>query len=233
MIKCIIIEDEPLALKQIKGYIQQLDFLSLEHSFSNAIEPIQFLKNKEIDVIFLDIEMEGLTGIEFLKSVRPDTQVILTTAYDQYALDAFDLDVTDYLLKPISFERFLKAVNKVRFPHNFKEPKRKETPEALFVRTNYKLQRVDFKDILYIEGKREYLRIYTGKESLMTLMSFRKLMDSLPDGFIRVHNSYVVAISKIDSIENGEIIIGRKHIRISKNYSKKVKEELKERGMML
>ncbi|MDX2360888.1 MAG: LytTR family DNA-binding domain-containing protein [Crocinitomicaceae bacterium] len=237
-IKCIIIEDEPLALEQMEDYVGKVDFLQLERSFSNAIEPARYLKENDIDLIFLDIEMEDFTGLQFLKSLTHKPQIILTTAYDNYALEAFDLDVSDYLLKPISFDRFLRSANKVY--DNLKSPVRgSETPETtsiiqdyIFVRTEYRMEKIHFKDILFVEGKKEYLRIHSTSKKVMTLMSFKKLLGMLSDNFVRVHNSYIVSLDKIETIENQRLKIGEHMIPVSNSYKTGFYELLKDRNLM-
>ena len=223
IIKCIAIEDEPLALDQIEAYINKVDFLQLEKKFSNAIEPISYLKENKVDLIFLDIEMEEFTGLQLLNMLTHRPKVILTTAYDKYALDAFDLDVSDYLLKPISFERFLKAVDKVYLsckPKKLGEEKESNNTakEYIFVKTTRKVQRVNFRDIIYIEGQKEYLRVYTEKEKIMTLMTFKEMLALLPDNFVRIHNSYIVSLDKVKSIEDQTVILTDNILPISNSY---------------
>ena len=227
-ITCIAVDDEPPALLQMKNYISRVPFLNLMGTFDNAMDTIQFLKNSHVDLLFLDIEMEGFSGIQLLNVLKHRPKVILTTAYDQYAIKAFDLDVSDYLLKPISFERFLQAVDKIsetNYQNNETSGSKSnaEPPERnyIFVKTEYRMQRVDFKDILYIEGLKEYLLIYTLKGKVITLQSFKKMEEILPDTiFARVHKSYLVALDKIENIEHNRIKIGDKLIPIGESYSK-------------
>jgi DNA-binding LytR/AlgR family response regulator len=220
-IDCIVIDDEHPAIRQMEDYISRVPFLKNLASFDNAIEPIQFLKSHKVDLIFLDIEMEDFTGLQFIKSLSARPKIILTTAYDQYAIDAFNLNVTDYLLKPIPFDRFLQAVDKVFELHQ--QNSALGTPELkkeyIFVKTEYRLQRVDFKDILFVEGMSEYIRIHTKNERIMTLMNLGELEEILPENqFARVHKSYIVSIGRIDSIERQRIFIGEEVIPISKTY---------------
>jgi len=222
-INCIAIDDEQPAIEQIEEYISRIPFLNLVKSFDNAIEPMSFLKENKIDVVFLDIEMENFTGLQFIKTLSHKPQIILTTAYDKYAIEAFNLSVTDYLLKPISFERFLQSVDKifdifsntVTHDSSVKQYKR----DYVFIKTEYRYQRVDFEDILFIEGMREYLKIHTTKEKIMTLMSFKDIEEMLPvEGFFRVHKSYIVAIKKVDNFERNRISIGDNKIPVSETY---------------
>lgn len=222
-INCIVIDDELPAIEQMEEYITRIPFLNLLGSFDNAIEPINFLKSNSVDLIFLDIEMEGFTGLQLIKTLQHKPKIILTTAYDQYAIEAFDLNVSDYLLKPISFERFIKAIDKIFDAYTETNIKTSNEPvykrDYFFVKTEFRMQRVDFKDILFIEGMNEYLRINTTKGKIMTLQNFKSLEEILPkNNFVRVHKSYMVAINKIDSIEKNRIKIGEKLIPVSNTY---------------
>jgi two-component system, LytTR family, response regulator len=222
-ISCIVIDDELPAIQQMEDYIARVPFLKLLMCFNNAIEPITFLQSNKVDLIFLDIEMEGFTGLQLIKTLKHPPQIILTTAYDQYAIEAFDLNVCDYLLKPISFERFIQSIDKIF--DLFAKSKQGEIPKLqykrdyFFVKTEFRMQRVDFNDILYIEGMKEYLMIHTVSEKIMTLQSFKNIEEVLPsDNFIRVHKSYLVAINKIKSIERNRISIANKFIPIGATY---------------
>ncbi len=214
--KCIIIEDEPLALEGIKNYVQKLSNLQLEKTFDNAIDAIEFLNSNTIDLIFLDIEMDELSGIDLLESITYSGHIIITTAYDIYALKGYELNATDYLLKPYSFERFIKAVDKVL--------KKKTIPEStsfIFVKTENRLVKVDLDTILFIEGMRDYRRIHTNEKRIMTLENFNELEKRISSNKIcRVHKSYMVSISKIESIERNRITIKDTIIPISKTYQK-------------
>ena len=221
-INCIAIDDEPLALSKLEGFISQVTDLNLVRTFDNAIEAIGWLKENSVDLIFLDIQMEQLTGIQFLEATGSTSRIILTTAYDQYAIRGFELNVTDYLLKPFSFQRFLKAVNKVMeyFSNRQNEVQSPQKSDRyIFVKTEYRLERVDIDEILYIEGMKDYLRIICTSKKIMTLQSFSKIEESLPPNrFCRVHKSFIVAIDKIKSIERGVIVIGDHRIPISISY---------------
>lgn len=234
-IRCIAIDDEPPALIQMEEYISRVPFLELAETFDNGISAIEFLKENEVDLLFLDIEMEGLTGIQMLKVIKNKPFVILTTAYDSYAIEAFDLDVTDYLLKPISFERFFKAVEKVsdlikekKQPNSVQQTANNtEEKNYIFVKTEYRMQRVDFKDILYIEGLKEYLIIKMINGRVITLQSFKHMEEMLPSSnFIRVHKSYMVALDKIEFIERNRIKIADKLIPVGDTYKKVFYEAL-------
>ena len=231
-INCIAIEDEPLALKKIKEFISQVDYLNLLEGFNNAIEAVGFLKGNSVDLIFLDIRMKKLTGIQFLESLKLKPKVIITSAYDEYALKGYELDITDYLLKPFTFGRFLKSVDKV---YNDLVTKREgDNHDYIFVKTEYRIEKIELKDILYIQGMKDYLQIHTNDKKIMTLQTFKKLIEILPKtDFIRVHNSYIVSVSRIESIEKNRIKIGDDLIPISDGYKDKFYELLKERKTLI
>jgi len=229
-IRCIAVDDEHPALLKIENYISKVPFLDLLATFDNAIDALEYLKNNTVDLIFLDIEMEEFTGIQLLKILKNKPKIILTTAYDQYAIQAFDLEVSDYLLKPISFERFMKSVEKIydQLAEKMRTTKKKTNPEEIkykedyiFVKTEYSMKRVDFSDILYIEGLKEYLSIFTTQGRIITLQNFKNVEEALPENdFIRVHRSYIVSIKKIESVEKNRIKIGDKIIPIGDSYKK-------------
>ena len=221
-INCIAIDDEPLALTKLVGFISKVPDLKLIRTFDNAIEAIGWLKENSTDLIFLDIQMEQLTGIQFLEATGSTSRVILTTAYDQYAIRGFELNVTDYLLKPYSFQRFVQAVNKVMEYFSQKTSANQtlqKTDRYIFVKTEYRLERVDLENILYIEGMKDYLRIICTDKKIMTLQSFARIEESLPaNKFCRVHKSFIVAINKIRSVERGVILIADQRIPVSNTY---------------
>jgi len=240
-LKCIAIDDEPLALEIITDYISRVPFLELVHTFDNAIESIDYLKNNSVDLMFLDIQMESLTGTQLVKALTDKPEVIFTTAYDTYAVEGFELDAADYLLKPISFERFVKAVDKVynRLRSDIAKQHYSEITIAnpvenfLFVKTENRLQKVFFNDILYIEGQGDYLRIICRGSKIMTLQNFKTLEGILPaDNFIRVHKSFMVAISKIESVTKNRIKIGNDTIPVSDTYRKSFYETIQDKGIV-
>jgi two-component system, LytTR family, response regulator len=230
VIKCLAVDDEPLALQIISDYVAKLPFLELAGTCASGLEALEFLQKNQVDLIFLDIQMPDLTGIQFLKSLRNPPSVILTTAYPDYALQGYELDVSDYLLKPISFDRFLKAVNKVQISResNSVAPQtiihtelqqQPHQPDFLFVKTEYKIVKVAFDDILYVEGLKDYVSIYTPSERIITLQNMKSMEGKLPgEKFFRVHKSYIVNISKIDSIERARIFIGKTVIPVGDTY---------------
>lgn len=244
-INCIAVDDEPLALNIIVEYSAKIPFLNLIKTFDNAIDVIDFLKTDQVDLMFLDIQMEELTGIQLLKVLTNRPKVILSTAYDSFAIKGYELDITDYLLKPFSFERFTKAVNKVyeqlmlergAFPPQKNSNKQKTiSPEEdyFFVKTEFRLQKVNFSDILYIEGQGDYLLIVTTKGKIMTLQNFTRIEKSLPENsFVRVHKSYIVSLSQIERIERNRIRIGDKTIPISESYKDRFFQMLEKRGLI-
>ena len=214
--KCIIVEDEPLALERTKGYVEKLPFLKLLATFDNGVDALLFLKDNTIDLLFLDINLGELSGIQMLEAAKPDCAVIITTAYHEYALKGYELNVTDYLLKPFTFERFFQAVEKAKVSLD-----KKETPEkkSVFIKTEYRLEQVLLSDIIYIEGMRDYRRIFLTGKSIMTLQTFKELEEMIPPSAVcRVHKSYMVAVDKIESIEKDRIKIGKERIPVSDTY---------------
>lgn len=231
IINCITIDDEPLALAKLKDYIEKVQYLNLVESFDNGADSLNYLKNNDVDLIFLDIQMDDLTGIQLLEALKDRPKVILTTAYDEYALKGYELDVSDYLLKPISFERFVKSVEKVYASLENENKLKAELKESqmlvdkksdfIFVKSDYKLQKVRFKDIMYIEGMKDYLRIVTPEKRLMVLQNFKRMEAILPDNkFVRVHKSYIISVEKIDSIGKKSLKVGEMIIPIGESYKK-------------
>ena len=215
---CIIIEDEPLALEKTKDFVHKVPFLTLSATFDNALTGLAYLNNNKVDLLFLDINMDELSGIELLESSKITSQVIITTAYQEYALKGYELQITDYLLKPFTFNRFLQAVNKAQ-QNLSQRTADKQQVDFIFVKTENRLEKIMIGDILYIEGMRDYLRIHTANKKIMTLQSFNELEQLLPSHLVcRVHKSYMIAINKIDAIERGRIKIGDQLIPVSETY---------------
>lgn len=233
-LKCIAVDDEPLALDIIEDYISKVPFLELVKRTENAIEALQLVQAGGIDLVFLDVQMPELTGIQFLKIASGKSNYILTTAYSQYALESYDLNVSDYLLKPIAFDRFYKAVEKVHNLVKVAEPIVAPQPiltsapfsasiqpvqDFIFVKTEHKIQKIELDDILYIEGLKDYISIYTKAERVITLQNMKKMEETLPSSqFIRVHKSYIISLDKIESIERSRITICGKIIPIGDTY---------------
>jgi two-component system, LytTR family, response regulator len=216
-INCIIVEDEPLALERTKEYALRLPFLSLLATFDDALAALAFLQANEVDLIFLDINLGEVSGIQLLETSAIDSQVILTTAYQEYALKGFDLKVADYLLKPFTFERFVQAVERVR---GNLPGRQAVTPDSLlFVKVENRLERVVLREIIFIEGMRDYRKIHAAGRRLLTPQTFAEFERQIPPNIIcRVHKSYMVSLDKIDSIEKGRIRIKERVIPISETY---------------
>ncbi|MBK0381983.1 response regulator transcription factor [Pedobacter sp. SD-b] len=231
MINCLVVDDEPLACDIIEDYISKIPFLNLYKSLQSPIEALSLVQEDKIDLVFLDVQMPELTGIQFLKIANGKCKTILTTAYPQYALEGYEHNVVDYLLKPIAFDRFYKAAQKAQDLIN-NNPSQNlvtitETTAApqtfshdfIFVKTEYKIQKIYLDDILFIEGLKDYISIYTKTERIITLQSMKKIDEALPNHlFVRVHKSYIVALDKIESIERSRIIIGDKIIPIGDTH---------------
>ncbi|WP_338870416.1 response regulator transcription factor [Spirosoma sp. SC4-14] len=214
---CLIIEDEPLALERTQEFVGKIPSLSLCATFDNALDGLAYLKQHPVDILFLDINMDELSGIELLESARIDSQVIITTAYSEYALKGYELNVADYLLKPFTFNRFVQAIDKVQEKLAFRQPK--PQPDFIFVKTENRLEKITLSDILFIEGMRDYRRIHTVDKKIMTLQNFSEFEQIIPSSQVcRVHKSYMVAIHKIESIERSRIRIANQLIPISDTY---------------
>jgi two-component system, LytTR family, response regulator len=230
-INCIAIDDEPLALSKLETFIARVQGLHLLKTFDNAVEALSWIKETPVDLVFLDIQMEQLTGMQFLEAASLNCCVIVISAYEQYAIRGYELNVTDYLLKPFSFERFVKAVNKVMELQIQKTPVKKNDDENnrfIFVKTEYRLERVDTEDILYIQGMKDYLRIICSDKKIMTLQSFAKMEENLPPKkFCRIHKSFIVALAKIDSIERGIVVIAGQRIPVSNTYRENFYAQIK------
>ena len=214
---CIITDDEPIARKGLQNYVERIDFLELVGVCEDAIQLNNQLKSQQADLLFLDIEMPYMTGIELLNSLSNPPKVIITSAYAEYAIKGYDLEVSDYLLKPISFDRFLKAVNKV-----YDQLISSQTPvvqDYLFVKTSLKLEKIRFNDMRFIEGVENYVAIYTSDGKIITHTTLRTILQKLPpERFVQVHKSYLVNIDKIDSIEGNLLGIGKNKIPLSRTY---------------
>ena len=216
-LKCIITDDEPIARKGLQNYVERIDFLELVGVCEDAIQLNNQLKSQQADLLFLDIEMPYMTGIELLNSQSNPPKVIITSAYAEYAIKGYDLEVSDYLLKPISFDRFLKAVNKA-----YDQLISSQTPvvqDYLFVKTSLKLEKIRFNDMRFIEGVENYVAIYTSDGKIITHTTLRTILQKLPpERFVQVHKSYLVNIDKIDSIEGNLLGIGKNKIPLSRTY---------------
>ncbi len=230
--KCIIVDDEPLAQDLLEDFICRVPFLQLTNKCRNVIEAMEILQKETIHLIFLDIQMPKITGIQFAGSMTKAPMIIFTTAFSKYAVESYNLDAIDYLLKPFTFERFLKAVNKAYSEYSGKDKTGTDEKNAglagefIFVNAEYCSVKINLNDILYIEGLKDYVKIYAGAKPVLTLQSLKSLQEKLSGkNFIRVHRSYIVSIDKIDSIQRNRIIIGNKYIPVGETY----KDEFYER----
>lgn len=215
-IKCIITDDEPIARKGLRGYIEKIEFLDLVGECENAIELNAMLKTVQPDLIFLDIEMPFLSGLDFLSTLHNPPKVILTTAYERYALQGYELDVVDYLLKPITFERFLKAVNKVF--DQLKKEEKTEDEKFIFVKSDKSLKKIRLDDILFIESMENYIVIHTPACKEVVLTTLKNILSSLPENrFLQVHRSFIIQLKHVDSIEGNQLIIGQSKIPVARN----------------
>jgi len=230
MINCIVIDDEPLARKGLKEYIADVDFLNLTGEFDNPLKATELLSKGEVQLLFLDIQMPKITGLEFFKTLQHAPPVIFTTAFPQYALDGFEVNALDYLVKPISFDRFLKAAMKAKEYYEVREKNVTEAPSSadyFFVKADNKLMKIFFEEVLLVEALQNYVIIHTKDKKHITYLTFKSVEDYLPaDKFIKVHKSYIVSAAKIDSIEGNDICIGQHHIPISRNLKDEVMEKL-------
>ncbi len=232
MITAIAIDDEPLALQLVSGYIEKTPGLKLVAGFDNPLDAMDFLAEDAVDLIFVDIQMPDLTGIEFTRSLVKGPKVIFTTAYEKYAIDGFKLDVVDYLLKPFSYEEFLKAFQKVRRLIKLEKgvPDQVEANnEFLFLKSDYKIKRLNFNDILYIEGLKDYVKVFivSSPKPVLSLTTMKLLESKLPASkFMRVHRSFIVNLEQINTIERSRIVFGKTYIPVSDHYKDKFQEFL-------
>ncbi|EGK03258.1 LytR/AlgR family response regulator transcription factor [Dysgonomonas gadei] len=227
-LKCVIIDDEPLAIDLLKTYVAKTPFLELTGTFNNALSAMDTISNGKTDVLFLDINMPQITGLEFSKTIPPSTKIIFTTAYDHYAVDGFRLNALDYLLKPINYTEFLQAANKALewFKLTAASSNDSSTSPAtsIFVKSGYRMEKIEFDNILYIENQKDYVKFHleNQKESVSSLMSMQSLEEKLPEKqFMRVHRSFIVNLDKIKTIERNCIVFGKEYIPVSESYKAK------------
>jgi two-component system LytT family response regulator len=232
-LNCVIIEDEPLARNLLTDYVKKVPTLNLLKAFSNPLEALEALRVLSVDILFLDVQMPEITGITLLKVLKKRPLVVLTTAYSEYALEGYELDVADYLLKPITFERFLKSVDKITQRLESEAPviapvhpnKQEPTSPFVFVKDGTKLVKVWLDEIRYVEGLKDYVTIHTKDQKITTLQRMKALEEQLPaEQFIRIHNSFIVALAAIDVIQKNEVLIGTITIPVGDTYRKAFKE---------
>jgi DNA-binding LytR/AlgR family response regulator len=239
-LKCAIIDDEPLARECIENYVAKVDFLQLIGTGNNPLELNHILEQQSLDLVFLDIQMPVINGIDYLKSTPNSPMVIITTAYPSFALDGFQLDVMDYLLKPITFDRFFKAVNKAKDYFSLRNKssaltdtvKMEAGEDYFFIKCDAKYEKIYLQEILYIQALENYVSIYTTKRKYLTLLNLKNVEENLDkQSFMKVHKSYIVSIPRIDAIENNEILIQSSRVPISRNYKEAVIERVVNRKL--
>lgn len=236
-LKCLIVDDEPLARNLLAEYVKKVSYLELVEVCSSPLTALEALRKNTIDILFLDIQMPEITGITLLKTLQKPPLVILTTAYSEYALESYELDVVDYLLKPITFDRFLKAVDKASgrittSPQKGRDPAADPGNPFVFVKDGTRLVKVMLEDILYVEGLKDYVTIHTRTQKVVTLQRLKSLETQLPaDKFIRIHHSYIIALKAIDAVHRGEVQIGTAMIPVSDSYRKSFKDFIEKNQM--
>jgi len=220
MIRCIVIDDEPLAVKLVKEYITRVSFLELAATFTDAIEARKFLEKEKIDLLFLDIQMPDINGLQFYDSLKDKPMVIFTTAFSEYAVDGFNVNAIDYLLKPFEYDRFVKSVYKAKEYYEFIRSQEVQLT-SIFVKSDYQLVKINLKDVLLIEGLDDYIRIHLpNNKTILTLMSLKAIAEKLPaQEFVRIHRSYIVPLSKIDKVSSKKIEIAGKEIPVGISYA--------------
>lgn len=236
ILTCAIIDDEPLAISLLESYVNKTPFLKLTGKFNNALQALPELNKLPVDLLFLDIQMPEVNGMEFSRILKTNTRIIFTTAFEQYALESYKVNALDYLLKPISYPDFLQASNKALQWFNLLHANNKNETESIFIKTEYKQVQVELRKILYIEGLKDYVKIYLEDEPhpILSLMSMKFLEEMLPQNrFIRVHRSFIVQPEKIKVIERNRIVYGKEYIPISDNYKQKFMEFLSQKSLLL
>lgn len=231
--KCVIVDDEPLALDLLESYVKKTPFLELAGKYSSAVQAMKELADQQTDVIFLDIQMPELNGLEFSRMLSPETRIIFTTAFDQYAIDGYKVNAIDYLLKPISYPDFLQAANKALHQHELMHRSPQDEIDSIFVKSEYKQVQIKLKNILYVEGLKDYIKIYEedNPKPVLSLMSMKAMEDLLPSSqFMRIHRSYIVRKDKIRIIDRGRIVFGKTYIPISDSYKQTFQDYLEKRS---
>ncbi len=236
--KCLVIDDEPLARDLMRSHIEKLENFEIVEECSDAMKALHALQNYPVDLMFMDIQMPQITGIEFLKTLKHPPKVIITTAYREYAIDGFELDVVDYLLKPITFERFLKSINKYfqvsqddLTPEQSANPTIQNEEAFIYVKENKKVIKIHLSEIVYVEGLSEYVQIYTENKKIITKTSMTNMEEKLPDSdFLRIHKSYIVSLPKIEAFTSSSIELNGKELPIGRSYKSFVQEVLLSQG---
>ncbi|MRX68822.1 response regulator [Flavobacterium resistens] len=231
-IKCVLIDDEPLAIKVLQNYFTNFTDFEVVATFNNSLEALDFINSTPVDAVFLDINMPMMTGFELISLIENKTKVIITTAFREFAAESYDLDVLDYLVKPIPLPRFIKCINKITTEYNLKNNIKVETTKGdshIFIKVDKKMMKINIEEILFVEGMKEYIKVVTPDKTYITHKSLTSLSEELPiDRFLRIHKSYVIALNKVKSIEGNRIQIQSYTIPIGRNYSKDVKNKILE-----
>ncbi|MEO6175770.1 MAG: LytTR family DNA-binding domain-containing protein [Flavobacterium circumlabens] len=231
-IKCVLIDDEPLAIKVLQNYFSNFTDFEVIGTFNNSLEALDFINSTAVDAVFLDINMPMMTGFELISLIESKTKVIITTAFREFAAESYDLDVLDYLVKPIPLPRFIKCINKITTEYNLKNNIKVETSKGdshIFIKVDKKMMKINIEEILFVEGMKEYIKVVTPDKTYITHKSLTSLSEELPtDRFLRIHKSYVIALNKVKSIEGNRIQIQSYTIPIGRNYSKEVKNKILE-----
>lgn len=222
MIKCIAIDDEPLALELVETFCKEIPYLQLEKTFNQTSAARKHLRKFPVDLIFLDIQMPDMNGIEFFKSIKQESMVVFTTAHAQYAVESYTLNAVDYLLKPLQLNRFVQACDKAKDFYSYLNNKKSDSPSFLYIRSEYALAKIPFTDILYLETMNDYIKVHQlGKKPVLTIMSMKKMMERLPQTeFIRVHRSFIVPLSKIESVRGKSVSLGVIDLPIGASFEK-------------
>ncbi len=227
MLHCIIIDDEPIARRGLEEYINEVEFLHLAGTYDNPLKAAEILVSQPIDLIFLDIQMPKMTGLDFLKSLSKHPMVIFTTAYPQYAVDGFELDAVDYLVKPFPFERFWKAVMKAKVNAEAKTESPAEGQDYFFIKADNKLVKINYDNLLFVEALQNYVAVYTKEKKHITYLTFKAVEEHLPAGrFLKIHKSFIVSVAKIDSIEGNIVRVGSHELPISRSTKEEVLEKI-------
>jgi len=231
-IKCVLVDDEPLAIKVLQNYFNNFTDFEVIATFNNSLEALDFINGTPVDAVFLDINMPMMTGFELISLIENKTKVIITTAFREFAAESYDLDVLDYLVKPIPLPRFIKCINKITTEYNLKNNIKVETTKGdshIFIKVDKKMMKINIEEILFVEGMKEYIKVVTPDKTYITHKSLTSLSEELPaDRFLRIHKSYVIALNKVKSIEGNRVQIQSYTIPIGRNYSKDVKTKILE-----
>ncbi len=231
-INCVIIDDEPLAAELLASYAEKVPFIDLQGTFNSATEAIKTIREKKIDLLFLDIQMPELSGLEFARIIGSETRIVFTTAFSQYAIEGYKVNALDYLLKPISFEKFLEVSQKaLDYFESLNKQKAMKEDRFIFIKSEYKLQKVNFDDILYIEGVKDYVKFYVkgNPKGIMSLMNMKKVEEYLPvPEFMRIHRSYIVHMPEVQLIDRFRIVMGENYLPISESYKDTVQKYIED-----